>query len=395
MRNPFKKYLKTWSFLASATLVALALFNFTVDPFRVYRLVLGEQLDPYKSRLDSRIAKAEMLYHEDCNVLLLGSSRVEVGIDPEHPAWNGAKVLNLGLPAVNMLETQKVLRFALENTSPKKIFLLVDLYMFNKTAHNSQDFGRSRFNPGGNIFRYHMENLLSVYSTESSWRAVKYRIRGRRSKFTLLGFQDRRKMLLKVSPKVAFEKTLKFFIKDSSLYGDYVYDPEAVDAFRQIVAACRQRNIELIVAIGPVHCTMLEAIGELGLWDLFEDWKRDLVGVLAEDAQPIPLWDFTGYVGYAAETIPETSSTEADMKWYWECSHFKSELGSKMLHRIFNLRGEKVRDDFGVALTAANIERRLFKIRADREAYAASHRRQVALVRRLIEQRKSVRDGAE
>ena len=41
-----------------------------------------------------------MIARHDWDVLLLGTSRVQMGLDPEHPAFRGMHAYNAGLPGL-------------------------------------------------------------------------------------------------------------------------------------------------------------------------------------------------------------------------------------------------------------------------------------------------------
>src|SRR3954464_13853160 len=94
------RYLKICLLSCFAPLALIAAFNLLVDPYNIYRIVRSPALDAAKldcNFLLSRVAKAEMLHNSDCEVLVLGSSRVELGIDPRCPAWGSDNVYNLGI----------------------------------------------------------------------------------------------------------------------------------------------------------------------------------------------------------------------------------------------------------------------------------------------------------
>lgn len=116
----------------------------------------------------------------------------------------------------------------------------------------------------------------------------------------------------------------------------------------------------------------------LGLWPKFEQWKRELIKILAEDSaahpneRPFPLWDFSGYNTYTIEDVPPPGDTRAKMQWYWESSHYKKELGDKVLDKIFGI-DRNLPSDFGRQINADNIEQHLAWIRAQQQEYIKSH----------------------
>jgi hypothetical protein len=71
--------------------------------------------------------------------------------------------------------------------------------------------------------------------------------------------------------------------------------------------------------------------------------------------------DFSIYHELTAETVPNNPKEE--MKYHWEASHYKKELGDILLDRLLNISPYK---DFGVELNSENIDSHIQKLRDDR-----------------------------
>lgn len=68
------------------------------------------------------------------------------------------------------------------------------------------------------------------------------------------------------------------------------------------------------------------------------------------------------------------------MRWYWECSHFKEELGNLVLCRMHGVRpaGGEPLDGFGVQLAPGMMENHLAALRNQRADYVAGHSDELA-----------------
>ena len=78
-------------------------------------------------------------------------------------------------------------------------------------------------------------------------------------------------------------------------------------------------------------------LGDLRLWESFEDWKRHLVRQVAElqhGSVDIKIFDFSGYNEFTTEPVPYPGDIKSEMRWYWEPGHYKSALGERILERI-------------------------------------------------------------
>lgn len=149
---------------------------------------------------------------------------------------------------------------------------------------------------------------------------------------------------------------------------------------------------ELEVVISPEHAHQLEISAAIGEWATIENAKRALVELLADDAAhhvdaaPIPLWDFSGYSSITTESFPEPGS-RAEMRFYWDSSHFKDNVGDFILDRLFGVTDPRraVPADFGVPLTADTIETALARVREDQLAYRRRNPVGVMWIRSLVD----------
>jgi hypothetical protein len=172
---------------------------------------------------------------------------------------------------------------------------------------------------------------------------------------------------------------------------------EAETAFgyiRRIVAFCRAEGIDLRLFITPAHAHQLEIAAAVGGWSqAAENGKRALVDLLAQDAAahpgaaPFPLYDFSGYTALTTEPPPPAGS-RSEMAGYWDSSHFKENVGDLVLDRVFGVAhpDRKLPQEFGVRLTAGNIEPALARIRADRAAYRARNAPEIATLESWVAQ---------
>ncbi len=111
-------------------------------------------------------------------------------------------------------------------------------------------------------------------------------------------------------------------------------------------------------------------------YDIFEQWKRDLVNTIEQVNQEYPnqypflLFDFTGYNSITTEAIP-TKDSQKQMKWYTESSHYKKELGNLVLDIVLNYPSinYNIYDDFGILIDNNNIESHLANIRRQQRKY--------------------------
>lgn len=387
MQSPYRKFLWIWGTCTLTFVVVVAGVNVLMDPFGAYPRVSLKDFEPYRNHAKTRIAKAEMIARDECEVLILGSSRAEVGFSPANPAFRTSRVYNVALGGTNFSETRHVFEFAIRHNHVRRILLSLDLLMFSAARMPNEYFTNSRFNPNLDMLEYRLKTLVGWHAATGSielfdaWRHDKW-IPPPGHGFVV------KTILTGQCQRALFEKRILGFLNDPETFGAYTYSPERVEMFRRVVRKCRERGIDLVTVIPPVHALDLETIRVSGQWSTFEQWKRDLVRVLAEESVTgdMPLWDFTGYESYMVEPVPPATDCTTRMRWYFESSHFTPALGDLALYRIFGqaLPDGTIAPGFGVKLTPANIARELARVRQDRERYARNYPDEITWIESLV-----------
>lgn len=392
----FPTYLKITVAIPLCGLALLFLCNLIIDPEDRFHLVSIPGFNQEKTAImegGGRVVKAVALEQGEYDTVILGSSRSENGLDPHYPAFGTRRVYNAALQGSNFYETSQVFTFAKNTGHLKTVILGLDFLLFSDKRKVAGDFLDSRF-AGANRWLSDLKYLASPDTLSSSIQTVQDNRAGRKSRYTAQGMRGRPPLADegRINHRDLFIKILtRNFLVSEETYGAFSYGPDRLEMFRSVVARCRTEGIELHVFIPPGHARDLEALRVLGLYPLFEQWKRDLVSVLAADAaqhpdtKPLQLWDFTGYSTLTTEDVPLATEKGKPMQWYWESSHFKKETGDLVLDRLFDYHepGHAVPGDFGVLITPENLEAHLALIRAQQKRYFETYPREVAEVEYL------------
>ena len=407
-----RRYLPAFAVTALAVLGAIAVLNLLVDPYRAYRILASPALDSAKPTGSNRVTKAEMVCHETAETIVLGSSRVEAGIDPVGPALAGRRALNLGLAGASMYEVYQAFQFARRRMPLRSVILLVEFPAFNASRKlTREDFTKSRFDPDRPAWEYHVENLIGWDAVEYSFRTLGRAMSGQpRRPFPALGHTVPEK-LVALGFRRAVKRQLAAPAADRA--STYRLNEPALGLFRDLILACRHDGIRLYLAVPPVHAIHMEDLHATDQWDAYENWKRAIVRIVDEQnaaaasapasaaaaAGPLVLWDFANYNRYTTEEIPPASAANPRMQYHYDQAHFTPAFGELLLHRILapstgsaTSSGQTPASScpvavppvprdandidlsgLGVIITPACLEAHLARIRAGRETYAASH----------------------
>lgn len=396
----FYDYLKVLVFGFLTLFFLVVGFNDFMDPFGIFNAPKIEGINankPASGKSRARLAKAHQVRQLKPTTIILGSSRSDVGLDPTHPGWRNEKVYDLSINGSNMYEMVRYFQHAHALKPQKRVLASLDFFQFNIQNKNRPDFEESRLAADfdGVSQSLCIKDYLIVSTSIDTFMAASKTLKG----------QHLTPVYLKTGSRNSVHKHQKFWAKYgwdnhrsafianerrffSEFYNDFKFsEPDvlsAFDPFRVLLATAHREGVDLRLMISPSHARLYETIQIKGLWKQFEQWKQTLVQMNEEEAlkahkNPFPLWDFSGYNSYTTETVPPVTAKGVEMQWYWESSHYKKELGDRVLDRLLehNEPGRVVAEDFGVKISSLNIEKHLAHIRQDRLQWRQNHQNDV------------------
>lgn len=176
---------------------------------------------------------------------------------------------------------------------------------------------------------------------------------------------------------------VRFIFTDETGYDTF-------DDLRDILHEARRRGIKLRVYLAPSHARLYEMITHDGHWALFEEWKRRVARIVADDAEqhrddPITLWDFSGYNSVTTDPFPAEPAPALALRHFLDSVHWNTSTRDKIVERLFDYDdGRPVPDDFGIRLTPDNVEAVIAQTRERKAQYEASHRGELDELREVL-----------
>ena len=376
-------YLKTFSLVVAVQFIIAVCFNLLVDPYGAWhdiRIHGFNALKPDKQK-DDRISKMGAWARHPTPNLILGSSRGAFGLDPDHYGFNG-NVHNLALASLSLDEAKRLLIWLANTTQVKKVIFGTDFFAANMYFKMSQTYDGNfnyfrRLTPV-TFFGTALSSLKTIFSQyQQNNRTSNWDSRDGSHYFFGDTFQSQHPLFQSCDSDFL---NIHFLPSPAYQFSFNANGKSTEDYYRKMFALAHQKNIDLRVFISPTHARHMEVIYVLGLWPLQDEWLRIMVKVNEEEAAragkaPFPLWDFSGFNSLTTEEVPPLGDSETRMKWYWESSHYKKELGDLVLDRVldYSSPNRKVPADFGVLLDSKMLEAHLNQVRIDRDVWRKSH----------------------
>jgi hypothetical protein len=384
------KYITTYFTSFTVLLLAIASFNWFIDPFGMYWSPVLENINKTKpeSGKRSRITKAYQTDNLAPQVLIVGNSRVEMGLDPTSKFFSNKLVYNQGIPGAGVgMQIDYAINTISTNNNIEHIIIGVDYIDFliseqkivTDSLHSKKEQSNYSFRLSShdNVveraqFLRLKEKLGLIFSLDALSASIVTIAQqsSLTSSISFLGFNNASsyvnimntegikplftQKLLEVKTKLQ-KHAWKVLTQES-----FPYSPIFAHLGRLIDAATN-KNIKITFFINPYHSSYLHTLTENKHWNNFVLWKTTLVSYLNEkQGVESTLWDFSGFNNMINEAVPLTTPKK-QMKWFWEPAHYKKELGERLLARLLNQDNTRLdtikTDSFGVLVTLGNIDK--------------------------------------
>lgn len=386
--------------LVGAALTVVAGFNGIVDAYGLFRWVerTGFNANKPLQIFHERIVRGADIPRLEPDALILGTSRSQIGLTPSHPDFRAyaERVYNAALSDGSAYEALRYTQHAHAHNALKLIVVAPDFLSFGGPTQMAPDFTEDRLavNPQGqrNIayrFADLAASLLSLDALRASRRTLLdqrlpsyFRPDGQRDEFTQL-----QRLAAEGGPRPTFVWSERDDVRYYGCFEPFPPGPSgkpssngatpahappgALGDFQALLAFAKANGIEVRALTSPSHVRAQLLIEAVGLWEEYERWKREMVEMTS--AAGVEWIDFNGAdPRFTAEEVPADGEERA-MRWYWESSHYRKELGHIVLHRVLTGSDAPEAQGFGASLTKENLEAHLERIRVELANWKNAH----------------------
>lgn len=361
----------------------LVAFVAVIDPYHLYGFVDSPRFNhvkplPEQYREQIKLAQATAVRPD---VILLGNSRVEVGLDPDSPqlSGHGRTAYNMGMAGTRLTVSERMYARLRAHAAPAAMAVVGVEFLDFLVKPDSALAPAPSAEPLPWEWRF--DTLFSIKSVSDALRTVRLQKAADPETMTQRGqtpLRDynryaRAEGYHAIFQQKAADNAKNIVRKPHNLFVAGTDSSESIDRLRALLDTMARDRTEVHLVIYPYHAQLMAMVEEGGLLPAMDDWKRLLVreadAVRARyPGARITVWDFSGYADMRCERIPAPGDTRSRTQWYWEAGHFKSTLGERILQRVL---GEET--PFGVRLAADNLDANRRRIAAERAQCASAY----------------------
>ncbi len=389
-----QRFLRIWLVALFGFAAAVLALTVGVDPYGVLGTprIAGLTADKPAAADRPRLTKPYLVERQDWSTLLLGASNADVGFDPQSPAWPDAArpVFNLAIDGSGPATQARFLQHALETRHPKLVLIGVtfeDAMVFPARRVSAAVSAQAAYEPrlrvaadgtaNAGFAQARLEDLaFATFSTQALADSLTTLLRQgdpERTRQTAEGRNSAGNFARWLRTEGAYSLFMTKDREKTPQLLSWAFEPlTAVAGVADMVRLSHAHGAQPIVFIMPSHVDQLEILRQTGLTPLFERWKQDLARTIetAAGADPVPLWDFSGYSPYTTEALPGPGDTTRSPQWFWEFVHFRAALGDLMVRRMLDAGGPA---DLGARITSATLPAHFAAFADAQLAWVAAH----------------------
>ena len=324
----------------------LGVFNFIVDPYNVFNshLYKFNVLKPEAKRQE-RLTKiiGYKLNRQKIDTVFVGTSKVDWAFDKNYyrqkTEKNAENMAIVGLSYSEFLDLTKLC--IILHPEVKNIYLGIDFNTFNSNHKDNQK--HIGFNESKKLTTQELSTvLLSIDTTVSSFITISKNLSGSEDKM----YNSAGNKHIFVNPAID-DHFRRSIVKYFHYYKTLKIKDENYEQLAELIKYCKSKGIKLHVFITPGHISDIDTIYDGGVWNEFENWKKNIVKVTE-------ITDF-----YYPNSI-NNAVIKPNMTEFYDAAHATNLIGNKMIDAMVD--GPK---DYGRILNQRNVKSHLVKDKQD------------------------------
>ncbi len=337
-----KRFCLIWCGTVLLLLLAVGAFDIAVDPYDIFAMPRIPGFNAHKpdAATHQMMTKTYAVDRARPVTVLLGSSRVDVGLDPHSDAFPATMrpVFNFGIGGQVYAGDLFALRQALAGGRLRHAVLVVDfeLALKDQPALLPEQLARAPLAPG-RVLQQAKDMFLASLTLGAFLDSVGTVLAQHDAGAPDMA-EDGASSDAELAAHTASDGAAALFAdkdrgdaqrnaRGAAYLAAHPGTVPSLDGVAAIADFCRAHGVALTLVVPPMHARALAQWRQYGYFNRFEAWKAELARIAGND---VPLWDFSADSPFVSER-PE----DGVPRWFWESLHFKRVLGDLMLRRMF------------------------------------------------------------
>lgn len=344
----YKKY-TLWLVSAIAGYLVLAAgINTSVDPWRIISSPWANQsLDPWRDSSEVvRTGKVALANRGDWEIAAIGSSRIEVSIDPSHPAFRDKRAVNLAMAAANIYETTALAHYTLDrNPDLKTLIFGIEAGDLHNPFDSRllTDYYQSPLYENSPTIELTVNQIFGASALSDSIATILRAIKKIQPERNALGLWTSprnpgniRKYMEGLFTKGFINSTDEWEVAPAD------FKLEKTTLLEALIERCQREDIQLYIVIPPQHGLKLLHPTENTPSSL--PWEIDLQKLIdicraantrSPEAIQIQLWNFSNFSPWTTEPLPTDDEGIQRMKNWFDFGHAKVPVGNEVVNTLF------------------------------------------------------------
>jgi phage-related protein len=343
-------YLKLVLLFITLGLTVFIALSYWVDPYGIY-LNSSDAFPRKMAAADKgRTIKPYQVMHIAPYTLIVGNSRVELGMPFRHPFYQGKAVYNMGLPGASIAMQYAYSQHAIvQNDSVQQVVIALDFLDFTSDAKNIvtsvdnsrwswrllADNGPKKFADNKLFYTERISLLFSLTAIVDSIETIALQPNNINA-LNRFGFNDGKSYQFHVAAEgfgaIYQQKADELdsrLSKQHLVFSKNSYHIKTLDNFIQQL---KQNNLSVFLLINPYQKPYLDKITQYRLDSHFLSWKQEMAAVAAK--HHILLYDFAINSPLVNDVVAKQSRNAQDSPYFWEPAHYRPAFGNLILDAL-------------------------------------------------------------
>ncbi|MEH6592215.1 MAG: hypothetical protein V7746_18270 [Halioglobus sp.] len=366
----------------------VALFNYWVDPYAIYRYESADtdRISRLNQTFNMRMSKPWQVAQVNPSSLVIGSSRAGT-VPPSHELWAGEESYNLSMPGLTLYEMLRLIQHVNANGELARLAIGLEYETFiTGEPRVGLGFEEGRLDgaePEISVWKSSLQLVRDLRDTLLTGYAIV------RSFKALSGTET----TIRFSPDGSWHNKPKnwpgerrYIMVGKNLVSRAKQADASLDAnlatFADVLEYCYRNGIDTRLYLSPEHLFLTDLRQHIGLDTGWQEFHRQLIDLNEQVAaaggySPFPLWGFNQMTGIVDEPIPRGEGS-AD-NWFKDGIHFQGRLGTIIMNQIWGQN-----ENIGYRLDGQSVQQYIDQVEALRQQFVNSQPRQVQRYREKI-----------